>query len=241
MAISRALVLLVIPPSEQAMSAYLFGSSASQQPEIETLVDSWGLGEIESLIDGAMLLPGSVRLELHNARLIDGPPIARAVVAKQGGQVFEVFLCHDVATSAALARQTFGGQISGEILKLRPMPPINPHRGRVRWRLTSDDAPVATRGLEIKGHHPGGPSRADMEERLSKMASILSASDLKTEGEWSSEFCPRCQDLPLHVDPALDGLSLSGARICIACARRAKLPRPPLDDNNPYLGAPPDE
>jgi hypothetical protein len=241
MAILRALVLLVIPPPEQVMSAYLLGASATQQPEIETLVDSWGFGEIESLPDGAMLLPGAIRLELHNARLVDGPPIARAVVARQAGQVFEVFLCHDVATSAALARQTFGGQISGEILKLRSMPPINPHRGRVRWRLTSDDTPVATRGLEIKGHHPGGPSRADMEERLATMANALSSEDLAAKpGEWSSEFCPRCQDLPLHVDPALDGRSLSGVRICIACARRAKLPRPPLDDGS-YLGAPPDE
>ena len=265
MAVPRALILLVIPPSSLPLSAYLFMSPPAQQAEIETLVDSWGFGEIESLSDGAMALPGLVRLELHAAEILDGLPLCRAVVFRENssGKVFSVFLCQSLETAGGLARSSFGGQLSSEIVKLRAMPPINPQRGRIRWRLASDIAPTATSGLTGAGrrpsrgleppedqsplgiadylaHHRAGGSfgrRNDPDERLTLIAGIMAQSeDLSSlPGEWSARICPRCQDHPLHVDASLDGVAPSGERICVACARLARIPRA-YDDPGPRTG-----
>ncbi len=39
----------------------------------------------------------------------------------------------------------------------------------------------------------------------------------------SDEFCPRCDDHPLHIEPLFDGIDGDGRRICIACAKLATL------------------
>jgi hypothetical protein len=199
--------------------AYVFLTPVESKAEIETLVRSWGQAEIEVHPDDSMRA-GAARLELWDAEIVD-TPIAQAVITREEGAVTSVQLCRNLDSASSVVGGLDGGPRSGEIVRLLPMPAGDPHRRRLRWRVISENAPRATHGMPLEGFRPFSDRRPQIERRLVEIANLMADAGVLHEpaGQFSRAICPRCNDHPLHTDPARDRIAPDGRRCCVACFR----------------------
>ena len=191
---------MVSPPAEPASASevYRFPSGASPRAVIEEFLCDRGLDQIlvRAIVADGLHLPDGARIALTHGEVIEDEPLIAVIVRERGSQL-RVLLVASTRTVREIAEDCAARGWSAEGVILSPLP-----------------RPNVARLAEATN------------EKLRFLARLLAESEDGPPStiHFGPEFCPRCQDHPLALDPANDPRSrLTDERICIACAHREQL------------------